>query len=293
MMSLRILLLACTALSLIAPAQAQEQKPAPAQAADAQTSSSALEISADKALEWDRVNKKYFARGNAIAKQNDFQVNADTLVADYRDSAKGQSEIYRLTATGNVILTSGANKAYGEKAVYEVDAAKAVMTGGDLRVEGDQMNLKARERFEYYSNEGKMVAVGSPVITNKDSTLTADSITAWTADKSAPAATETKADAPAATAGLRNLKRAEAVGNVVITTPREKATADKGIYTGDNDTVELLGNVKLNQGQNVLEGTRAEMNMTTNVSKLFAAPEKGGRVKGVFFPSSQKSTKKK
>lgn len=244
-----------------------------------------LEISADKALEWDRANSKYFARGNAIAKQGDMQVQADTLVADYRD-ANGRTEIYRFTATGNVILTSGANKAYGEQAVYEVESGKAVLTGKDLRIEATEMKLTAQERFEYYANEGRMVAIGSPVITNKDSTLQADTITAWTADKSA-GSDKGKSDSQ-----LGNLKRAEATGNVVITTPKEKATADKGVYTGENDTVELLGKVKLMQGVNTLEGVRAEMNLTTNLSRIYGDPNKGGRVKGVFFPNSQKSDKK-
>lgn len=255
-----------------------------AQTPVASTSDQPLEISADKALEWDRTNRQYFARGKAVAKQGDMQVEADTLVADYRDT-NGRTEIYKFTATGNVVLTSGTNKAYGENAVYEVDAGKAVLTGKDLRIEAPEMKLTAQERFEYYANEGKMVAIGSPVITNNDSTLKADTITAWTADKSAEKDKN-------ANSQMKNLKRAEATGNVVITTPKEKATADKGVYTGDNDTVELTGKVKLMQGPNTLEGVRAEMNLTTNLSKMYGDPNKGGRVKGVFFPSSQKKDKK-
>ncbi len=286
---MKMFLLCGAALSLISfSASAQEEKKT--EIPVEQTSAQPLEISADTALEWDRVNKKYFARGHAIARQNGMQVEADTLTADYREAEKG-TEIYRLTAVGNVILTSGENKGYGDNAVYEVDSAKAVMTGKDLRVEGPQMKLTAREKFEYYSNEGKMIAYGSPVITNKDSTLTADLITAWTADKNAKTVAA-PADPAAPPSQLKNLKRAEAEGHVVITTPKEKATSDRGIYTGDNDTVELLGNVKLNQGENILEGTRAEMNLTTKLSKMFGSPEKGGRVKGTFFPSSKKEAGK-
>src|SRR4051812_21909382 len=80
---------------------AHAQQPATLTPAD--TSAQPLEISADNALEWDRVNKKYVARGNAIAKQKDFEVKADTLVADYREGKDKKTEIYRLTATGNVI----------------------------------------------------------------------------------------------------------------------------------------------------------------------------------------------
>lgn len=286
--SVRALLLSFAALTcLTSNAFAQTPSPTPAPAA-ASTSAQPLEISADNALEWDRINRKYTARGNAVAKQKDFEVTADLLVADYRETKEKGSEIYKLTATGNVVLTSaGTNKAYGENAVYEVDLAKATLTGGELRIESPQMNLTAKEKFEYYSNEGKMIAYGSPVITNAGNTLTADLITAWT---NPDAKKEASSAQPASKLG--NLKRAEAQGNVVITTAKEKATSDKGIYTSENDTVELLGNVKLYQGQNVLEGVRADMNLTTNLSRVYGSEGKGGRAKGVFFPSSQKKTQK-
>lgn len=284
----RVLLLSFVALTCLT-SNTFAQTPAPAAAS---TSAQPLEISADNALEWDRINKKYTARGKAVAKQKDFEVTADVLVADYRETKEKGSEIYKLTATGNVVLTSaGTNKAYGENAVYEVDLAKATLTGGDLRIESPQMKLTAKEKFEYYSNEGKMIAYGSPVITNAGNTLTADLVTAWTNPDAKKETTSAQPDGKP-TAKLGNLKRAEAQGNVVITTAKEKATSDKGIYTSENDTVELLGNVKLYQGQNVLEGVRADMNLTTNLSRVYGSEGKGGRAKGVFFPSSQKKTQK-
>jgi len=264
-----------SALLLVSFAQAQTTSPA-------DTTAAPLEISADNALEWDRANKKYNARGNAVAKQKDMEVKADTLVADYRESKDKKTEIYKLTATGNVEMTSGANKAYGENAVYTLDDGKAVMTGKDLKIVGTEMTITAKERFEYYANEGRMVAIGAPVIVNQDRTLTADSVTAWTD----PQNQEKEAKQDTGGKSLGNLKRAEAQGNVVITTPKEKATSDKATYTAENDTVVLTGNVVLNQGPNKLTGNRAEMNMTTNVSRMFGSPETGGRVKGVFFPGS-------
>ena len=267
---------------LTLPVLSHAQTPAP------DTSASPLEITADNALEWDRTNKQYKARGNAVATQKDMSVTADTLVADYREGKEKKTEIYRLTATGHVVLTSGENKAYGENAVYTMDDGKAVLTGGDLKIVGKDMTITAKDRFEYYANEGRMVAIGAPVITNLDRTLTADKVTAWTAPQTNAGAGEAKKPESTSSAkSLGNLQRALAEGNVVITTPKEKATSDKATYTAQTDLVELTGNVKLNQGINQLEGERAEMNMATNVSRIFGAPGKGGRVKGVFFPGSQ------
>lgn len=285
MRSFKILLSLIVLISFAAPSLAQEKAPVPA----LQNSAEPLEISADNALEWDRLGKKYIAKGNAIAKQKDMEVHADTLVADYRETKEKSSDIYKLTATGNVVLISGGvNKAYGDNAVYEVDIAKATLTGGDLRIESPDMNITAKEKFEYYSNEGKMVAYGDPVITNQGNTLTADLVTAWTNPDSPKEKEQETAPSAKPQSKLGNLKRAEAEGNVVITTPKEKATSDKGIYTAENDTVELLGNVKLYQGENILQGVRADMNLTTNLSRVYGAQGKGGRVKGVFFPNSQK-----
>ncbi len=41
----------------------------------------------------------------------------------------------------------------------------------------------------------------------------------------------------------------------------------------------------------MLQGVRADMNLTTNLSRVYGTKGKGGRVKGVFFPSSQKKDK--
>ena len=295
MSAFKTLLLCSTLLSISTSFAFADKAPVETPKPIEQTSAQPLEVTADTALEWDRTNKKYYARGHAMAKQNDFQVEGDKLTADYRENPEGGgTQIYRLTAEGHVILTNGLNKGYGEHAIYEVDDAKATLTGGnDLRIETPDMKITAKEKFEYYSNEGKMIAYGSPVITNKDSVLTADLVTAWTAPKTS------KTETPLATAPteapaskFKGLKRAEATGHVVITTPKEKATSDKAIYTGENDTVELQDNVKLTQGENILEGNRADMNLTTKLSRMYGAPGKGGRVKGVFFPSSKKTPAK-
>lgn len=249
----------------------------------AQTSSNEpLEITADTSLEWESTKKQYVAKGRATAKQGTFSVTGDTLTADYRDNAQGKSEIWQLTADGNVEIVSGTTKGYGDNAVYTVDEAKALMTGKDLRLEGEQLKITATERFEYYKNERRMVAVGSPVVTHGTDTLKADTITAWIADKNSPEGEKKSTN---------NLERAEAQGNVVITTPSETATGNRAVYHGNTNTAELLDNVKINRGPNVLEGARAEIDLTTKVSRIFGSDTQNGRVKGVFFPASEKGEK--
>jgi lipopolysaccharide export system protein LptA len=208
--------------------------------AQEQTPSPPLEISADQALEWDRANTRYFARQNALAKQGDFELRADLLTADYRDT-NGRSEIYRITAIGNVRMNSGTSIATGGMAVYTVD-------------------------------DGKVVLSESPVITSEQDRLTAERITAFiVTDKT----------------GKRVLDRAEADGNVVITTPNEKATSKRGVYNARANTVELMDNVVLTQGANTLTGARATMNLTTKLSRMEGAKNGSQRVKGVFYTGAQ------
>jgi lipopolysaccharide export system protein LptA len=245
----------------------------------AEDSALPLEITADQALEWNRPDKAYVARGNAIAKQGDLSVKADTLTASYTEGKNGQTEITLLTAEGHVEIISGTSKAIGDHATYDVRIGKAVLNGKDMKVEDKDLIVTAKDRMEYYRDENKVVAVGSPVVKNGEDVLEADTVTAWMFGQD-----EKSADSK--TGG--NLKRAEAEGHVIITTASEKSSSDKAIYSGDKNTAELIGGVKITRGPNTIEGARAEMDLTTKVSKMFGADGKPGRVKGVFFPGSDK-----
>ena len=78
----------------------------------------------------------------------------------------------------------------------------------------------------------------------------------------------------------------EAKINVVITTEKEVLTGDYAIYKSATNTAEISGNVKITSGANVLEGAKAEVDLTTNISKMFGAQATGKRVRGVFYPKS-------
>ena len=62
----------------------------------------------------------YGTRGAAEAKRGALSVAADTLIAHYRDSAGGGSEIYKLEAVGQVRLVSQSAVVTGQRAVYDV-----------------------------------------------------------------------------------------------------------------------------------------------------------------------------
>lgn len=231
-----------------------------------------VEISAGKTLEWHQNDKQYVAEGAVEAKQGDVTILAERLVADYRDDdGGGNVEIWQLTATENVQIKNIDSTATGDKAVYDVDTSQATLTGQDLKLTTPDQVITASERMEYNSAKGIAKAIGNAKITQGTDTLSASTITAtFTKDKN----------------GKQALKEATASGGVTIKTPDETLTGDTGFYNAANNTAEVKGNVKIIRGPNVLEGDRAELNMTTSVSKMFSAPGGDGRVKGVFFPGS-------
>lgn len=245
-----------------------------------------LEITAEQTLEWHRNDKKYIARGKAEAKQGLTTINAETLTADYRESAKSNFDIYRMTAEDNVIITSQGNQAFGDKAVYELDSGIATMTGSALKMTAPDQTITARDKFEYGVAEGRLSAYGDVVILRGKNKIQADKASAFFTQNTQ--ATETETTSPI---GSRKLERFEGEGNVIITTPTETLQGERGVYRADTNSAEVTGHVKITRGPNVLEGERAEINLTTNVSRMFGntTTTNSGRVKGVFYPGSTKA----
>ncbi|HWM47707.1 MAG TPA: LptA/OstA family protein [Xanthobacteraceae bacterium] len=86
--------------------------------------------------------------------------------------------------------------------------------------------------------------------------------------------------------GQQRIRRLEARGNVVVTQKDQTATGDLGIFDMASNTVTLNGNVVVTQGQSVLRGERLVVNLTTGVSHVEGGKTGGGRVQGMFMPSS-------
>lgn len=248
-----------------------------AQTTPAQNSKEPIEITADQSLEWHRNNKKFIARKNAQAVQGDVSINAATLTADYIEGEGQSMKINRVQADNDVRIRSRDSDAYGDKAIYEIDKGYAELTGNDLRLVSPDQTVTARDKFEYWVVEGKLIAIGNARLIRKNeqgetNTLDADTITAYL-----------KEDAN----GKRVLDRMVAVGNVVITTPTETLTGARGTYEAGSNTAEISENVVIKRGPNILEGSKATVDLNTSISRMFGGG-RTGRVKATFFPGSEK-----
>ena len=121
-----------------------------------------IEIHADQGIEWQKNNKAYIARGNARAAQGDVAVLADTLTAYYRETEGGGTDIWRIDAVGSVRIVTPIQRAFGDKAVYDVARGILILTGG-TRLETETDRITARDSLEYWEKRSLAVARGNAI----------------------------------------------------------------------------------------------------------------------------------
>ncbi|MBO9506786.1 LptA/OstA family protein [Thalassospira sp. A3_1] len=236
----------------------------------AQSGGGGLEVESDNGIEWRRNEQVLIARGNAVAKRGNSRVDADELRALYRDR-DGQSEIYRIIATGNVKLSSETDVATGDQAIYDIDDAVVVLTGEDLQYKTPTETLTAEESLEYWETERMAVARGNAVAVADDRTLRGDVLTArFEMGKN----------------GENELSRIDGNGNVTIRTPTDFVVGNQGVYDAKTGIATLVGSVKITRGENQLNGDRAVVDLNTGVSRLTANGNGDGksRVRGLLVP---------
>ena len=261
-----------------------------------------IEIHADQGIEWQQNAQAYIARGNASATQGEVTVNADQLIAYYRNNTTGGSDVWRIDALGNVRIGTPAQSAHGDKAVYDVDNGVLVLTSktGKIWLETPGERITARDSLEYWNKRNLAVARGDAVAVRGDKTLRADVMTAHFTDASQPAGKAVGKQPASKAAGKdkdkgagqneSRLKQIDAFNNVVVTGPTEIVRGNQGVYYADSGIAVLTGNVRITRGQNQLNGERAEVNMNTGISKLTGS---NTRVGGYFVPNEQTPTEQK
>mgnify|MGYP005853788335 CR=1 FL=1 len=256
-----------------------------------------VEVTATDGIEWRQQDQVVVARGEARAVRGGVTVEADRLLARYRprggaaataarppsEGPTAGGEIWRLEAEGNVVVSTATDRAEGERAVYDMDQAVMVMTGGNLRLVNPDNTLTARDSVEYWSARRMAVARGNAVVVTKDGRrVRADTLVAHFVETPAPGAPPRPRPAPADGPAPSSIDRVEAFGNVEIRTEQEVVRGDRGVYSPNSGLARLLGSVRITRGENTLTGQEAIVNMRTGVARLVSAP--GGRVQGLVVP---------
>jgi lipopolysaccharide export system protein LptA len=156
---------------------------ASAQAVAPSDSNQPIQIQADSGIEWQQDAHLYIARGNAVATRGAGEIHADTLIAHYREvkggNTGGNTEIYRVEAEGHVTLNRDAQTVVGDRMVYGVDQAIAVITGKGLKLTTATDVVTARDSLEWYDQKQVAVARGDAVAIRNGKTIKADILTAY------------------------------------------------------------------------------------------------------------------
>ncbi|WP_119301640.1 LptA/OstA family protein [Dongia deserti] len=237
-----------------------------------------IEISAENGIEWKRDARTYTARGNALAKQGDTSIAADTLVA-YLDE---QDELARWEAFGNVKIVTGQSTSYGDYAEYKEAQRLLVLTGKNLKVVTEEQRVTARDQIEYWRDKDVVVAKGNVVIVRpkKDTTIHSDEATAFFRDKADdPATPENEAD------DGQEVYQVDARGHVRVDRKDQTAFSDRLAYNPETEIAILTGNVVIHSKDNVYRGGRAELDLKNDVSRLL--PAQGQRVFTTIKPKDK------
>lgn len=228
-----------------------------------------LSLDAADGVEWRREERLFVAEGSAVARQGDVTLQADRLVAAYRDKPGGGFEIFRVDAEGDVAIRNGEDAAKGVRAAFDLEARAILLTGPGVSYTGKVGAVTAEDSLEYDLKTRRAVARGRAVVEADRGRISADAIEASFSENSALAA-------------------AKAWGGVAIRTANETIRAAEAEYDAGRELAVARGDVRIQRGQNVLSGARATVDFRSGISRLEGdAGERGGRVKGLVFPKAQ------
>ncbi len=223
---------------------------------------------------------------NILSKTGFFNQDAGIL--------KLREQVMATDENKNKITTEEADYDFNKNYGYGSSRINAEGTWGDLEAQGfeffkldnilvlkgkhivttSQGTLTAEKETRYFENAHKSVSLGNVIIRQGDNILYADKVIAFYNTSN-------------------ELQKAEAYGNVRIVTPKGKAYGDKGVYNPKTSKVELLGKVKIEQQGNVINGSKAETDLQTQISTISGNKKTGGRITGTFYSKRKSENGKK
>ena len=149
-----------------------------------------------------------------------------------------------------------------------------LLRGNNLKLVTQQDVILARDSLEYWDRQEVAVARGDASAVRGDREVKADVLTAYFSpdEQDQLQMTTLKAD-----------------GNVRVTTPREFARGNTGVYYVPQELMTLTGDVKVTRGEDQMNGRYAEVDLKTGISRMLgAAPGQPGdtRVRTLLVPGS-------
>lgn len=177
--------------------------------------------------------------------------NQQTNVLDLEDNVNAVIDDNTVVQTATASYNFDTAKGWGKQDVnakgdwgtmraqaFEYDKNKELLIlKGKHRIETTRGILIGDKETRIYRLENKTVTVGRAEITQAEKKLQADKIVAYFSDK-----------------GKKELLKAEAYGNVLITTPKEKISGEEGYYSAEDGKIEMFAaSKKASQPKNFVE----------------------------------------
>nr|WP_298683168.1 LptA/OstA family protein [uncultured Dongia sp.] len=230
-----------------------------------------FELGADQGIEWRSNEKTYTARGNAVAKQGNSSIAADTLVF-YTSADEGSFD--RIVATGNVKVISGNSTGYGDNGEYTAADKLLLLTGGNLKIISENDTVTARDRIEYWTGRNAITARGNALVLREDTRINGDVATLYFVD-----------DAE----GKSKLSQIEAEGKVKVINGTQTIYSKHFAYNPDTDIALMTGDVRIVDGGNEYSGQRAEIDNKRKISRILGGGS-SNRVHTLIKPKSGNTT---
>ena len=236
----------------------------------------AIRINAEDGIEWDSENRRLVALGDATARRGDTSVRADRLTALYRELPGHRNQVYRVEATGRVVIAAAEQNAGGDQATYDLDAEIIVIKGKSIFLKTGTETITARDSLEYRGKSRLAIARGAAEAVNGARSIRADTLTAQFLPVSS---------------GQHGIAKVEAIGNVILATPQNIVRANEGVYDAQIRMATLTGNVRITRGESQLNGEFAEINLNTGVGRLTSGPGPNDRVEGLIVPEARTTSR--
>lgn len=176
--------------------------------------------------------------------------------------------------------------------IAALQASAAAQIGFGNRQNSDQPIEIASDTLEVQQDKQLAIFRGKVDVVQGDTRLRSDELHVYyrdrqaqqTAGGTAPAAPARATPANSPGPDASSITKIEAKGNVFVSTPKERAQGQFGVYDVDKKTITLTGDVLLTSDQSTVRCQRAVMHQDTGRSTC--DPVTGGRVRGVFLPNN-------
>lgn len=189
----------------------------------------------------------------------------------------------------SVLLACAAHSAWAADAASVAAPAAAPAQAAPATPQSELPVEVNADSLEVLQQEQKAIFRGNVIAIQGDMRLQSDTMIVHYRKKDEQPAAKPAPAAPGVPAETQNtIQRIEAEGHVVLSTPKESATGDKGLYEVEKRELYLDNNVVLTQDQSVLKGAHLVYNLDTGRSRLESQTgTSDARVRGLFVPEKE------